>query len=70
MLSLIILIVLWAYVAIVLALMSGEIRDRRNDNKEALVPFIRILQAAAVLIVLAPMLVWVARIDWYDEAEG
>ena len=64
-----ILIILWAYVAIVLALMSGEIRDRRNDNKEVLVPFTRILQAAAVLIVLAPMLVWAARIDWYGDVE-
>lgn len=62
------LIILWAYVAVVLALMAGEIRDRR-DSRENLVPFTRVLQSAVVLIVLAPLLVYAARIDWYGDEE-
>ena len=63
-----VLIILWAYVAVVLALMASEIRDRR-DSRENLVPFTRVLQSAVVLIVLAPLLVYAARIDWYGDEE-
>ena len=55
-----ILIILWAYVAIVLALKYPLVGT---------VPFTRVLQSAAVLIVLAPLLIWAARIDWYGDAE-
>ena len=68
MLSLIILIVLWAYIAVVLSLVAAELIVRkRGENRDT---FSRILVRAAVMFLLAPLLVYAAQTDWYDEAEG
>ncbi len=62
------LIVLWAYVAVVLSLVAAELITRgRGEQRDT---FNMILVRAAVMLFLAPLLAFAARVDWYDESEG
>jgi lysylphosphatidylglycerol synthetase-like protein (DUF2156 family) len=62
------IIVLWAYVGVVLSLVAAELTIRgRGEQRDT---FNMILVRAAVMLVLAPLLAFPARIDWYEESEG
>lgn len=64
---LIIVAILWAYSAVVLALVAGRTRYVDTDGQ---VPLNDALKAAAVIVILCPLLVYAAHIDWYEESEG
>ncbi len=64
---LIIVAIIWAYSAVVLALIAGRTRYADTDGQ---VPLNDVLGAAVVLIILCPLLVYAAHIDWYEESEG
>ncbi len=62
------LIILWAYLAVVLALVAAELIVRKRGEDRG--TFSNILVRAAVMLLLAPLLAFAARIDWYEESEG
>ena len=65
-----ILIILWAYVAIVLALVAGELDARsQSDGDKVRLEGRKLLKTAALLFILAPLLVYAATIDWYGDVE-
>ena len=62
------LIVLWAYLATILSLVAAELITRRRGEQRD--TFNMILVRAAIMLILAPLFAFAARIDWYDESEG
>ena len=62
------LIVLWAYIGVILSLVAAELTvAKRGEQRDT---FNNILGRAAIILFLAPLLAWAARIDWYEESEG
>ena len=62
------LIILWAYGAAVLSLVAAELTVASYGGQRD--TFNNILVRAAVILIMAPLLAWAARIDWYEESEG